>query len=209
MYKRLRIIVPAAQVLAFVAVYALRFAAVYPLGYYAQRLILKINYPLLPIWVATGYPVDRVTPHLPALWGWRDIAVRSMFGALVVSSVALFWYFVITEAQMRRHHKSMLRFSGAFKESLTVTLMFVLGVGALIYAYNSRLSWIPHARSQGSALELAAAITDQFLGGLVLITWGAVLIGLAVDDLVTFLKGRAQGTTNAGSPSTPRAGTGT
>jgi hypothetical protein len=190
MHKRLRIIVPAAQVLAFVVLYAAKLAGDYPIDYYAQKLILKINYPLLPVWVATGYPVDRVTPHLPALWGWRDIVVRTVFGALVVSGVALFWYFVVTEAEVRRHGKSMLRFSGAFKELLTVTLMFLLGVGAFIYAYNSRLSWIPHARSRGTVVELAAAIADQFLGGLILITWGAVLIGLAVHDLAAFLKDR-------------------
>jgi hypothetical protein len=172
MFRRLKIIVPAIQVLAAVAVFGSgklchneRFLQYYI--YPFQGLVELINLPLLIVWVPIGF----VLAALPSPTGWLLTAVTALFALLLVSSVALFWYLVVTEIELRIHGGSMLRFSGWIGELFTVAA-FCLGAGALFYGYQySRSRWFYRR-------------VDGIEGGAALAIWGAVFIAIAVSGLV-------------------------
>jgi hypothetical protein len=209
MYKRLRIVVPAAQVLAFVAVPALKLAVhmrVLHVDYDPfRRVVLSVDYPIWTVFLALAVPLDR----LLALWPrWLSGAVGAVLAALLLSGIALFWYLVVAEIEMRRQGKSMLRFSGWIKELLAVTVLLLFGAGAFTEAHRIGsifffgLPW-------HTLLSLPAAFPGEILGMLILSAWGVLFVALAIHDLISFLKGRARGTTSAGSSSAPGPGTGT
>jgi len=207
MYKRLRIVVPAVQVLALVAVAALKLAVhmrVLHVDYHPfQQLVLSVDYPILTVFLAIAYPLDRWMFPLP---GWLSGAVGAGFLGLLLLGISLFWYLVVAEIEMRRHGKSMLRFSGWAKELLAVTALLLFGAGAFIEAHRIGsifffLDW------WHTLVSLAAAFPGEFLRMLIMSAWGVLFVALAIHDLISFLKGRAQGTTGAGSSSTPGAGT--
>jgi len=209
MYKRLRIVVPAVQVLAFVALPALKLAVhmrVLQVNYDPfRRVVLSVDYPIWTVFLAIAVLLARLMPALP---GWLSVAVGAVLLAVLLLGIPLFWYLVVAEIEMRRHGKSMLRFSGWIKELLAVTVLLLFGAGAFIEAHRIwsifffGLPW-------HTLLSLPAACPGEFLSMLILSAWGVLFVALAIHDLITFLKGRAQGTTSAGSSSAPGPGTGT
>jgi hypothetical protein len=209
MYKRLRIVVPAVQVLAFVTVFALKLAVhmrVLHVHYDPfRRLVLSVDYPIWTVFLAIAYPLDRLMAASP---GWLAGAVGAVFVALLLLGIPLFWYLVVAEIEMRRHGKSMLRFPGWVKELLAVTVLLLFGAGAFVEAHTIGsvfffgLPW-------HTLLSLPAARPGEILNMLILTAWGVLFVALAIHDLITFLKGRARGTTSAGSSSGPGPGTGT
>jgi hypothetical protein len=207
MYKRLRIVVPAAQVLAFVAVPALKLAVhmrVLHVDYDPfRRVVLCVDYPIWRPFLAIAYPLDRLMAPWP---GWLSGAAGAVFLALFLLGIPLFWYLVVAEIEMRRHGKSMLRFSGWTKELLAVTVLLLVGAGAFIEAHRvgSHFFGLPWH----TLLSLPTACPGEFLSMLILSAWGVLFVALAIHDLISFLKGRVRGATGAGSSSTPRAGTG-
>jgi hypothetical protein len=208
-YKSLKILVPTVQVLAFVAVPALKLAVhmgVLHVDYDPfRRLVLSVDYPIWTVFLTIAYPLDRLMPPLP---GWLCVALGAVFLALLLLGIALFWYLVVAEIEMRRQGKSMLRFSGWVKELLAVTVLLLFGAGAFIEAHRIWSIFFFGLPSH-TLLSLPAACPGEFLSMLILSAWGVLFVALAIHDLITFLKGRARGTTSAGSSSTPRAGTGT
>jgi hypothetical protein len=170
-FRRLKIIVPAIQVLAAVAVFGSgklchneRFLQYYI--YPFQGLVELINLPLLIVWVPIGFALA----HLPSPTGWLLIALATLFALLLVSSVALFWYLVVAEIELRIRGGSMLRFSGWIGELFTVAA-FCLGAIALFYAYQYSKSVWYYRR------------VDGIEGGAAIAVWGAVFIAIAVSDL--------------------------
>ena len=188
MYRLMRITVPSAQVLVLVVVYLFKFVGFFPVDYYAQGLVERMNYPLLPIWFAVGYSIDRIGHYLPVSWRWSGTVGDVLFGSLIVSSVGLFWYFAVTEFEARRRGESRLSFQGGLKEGLMLTLFLALSAAAFVYVYNTHLDWLPHSRSQGTALETCAAVAGYALGRLILIGWGALFLALAVHDFTVFIR---------------------
>jgi hypothetical protein len=209
MYKRLRIVVPAVQVLALVAVAALQLAVHKRVLHVDcdpfRRVVLSMDYPIWTVFLATAYPLTRLTVPLP---GWLYVAEGAVLLAVLLLGIPLFWYLVVAEIEMRRHGKSMLRFSGWIKELLAVTVLLLFGAGAFIEAHTIGSVFF-FGEAWSTLLSLAAARPGEFLSMLILTAWGVLFVALAIHDLITFLKGRAQGTTSAGSSFTPRAGTGT
>jgi hypothetical protein len=209
MYKRLRIVVPAVQALAFVTVFALKLAVhmqVLHVHYDPfRRLVLSVDYPIWTVILAIAVLLARLMPALP---GWLSVAVGAVFVALLLLGIALFWYLVVAEIEMRRHGKSMLRFSGWIKELLAVTVLLLFGAGAFIEAHTIGSAFF-FGEAWNTLLSLAAARPGEILNMLILTAWGVVLVGLAIHDLITFLKGRARSNTSAGSSSMSSTGMGT
>jgi hypothetical protein len=192
--KRLRIIVPAVQVLAFLGVFALKLAVhmrVVHLDYDPfRRLVLCVDYPVWTIFLAVAYPVDRLMAPTPR---WLSGAVGTLFVALLLSAIPLFWYFVVAEVGMRAHGASMLRFSGWRKELLAVAILLLLGGRAFVEAYTAASAFF-FLEAWDILLSLAIARWHETLCILILTAWGIVLTGVAIHDVIAFVRGRARGT---------------
>jgi hypothetical protein len=187
MYRRLRILVPAIQVLLVVAVYALpKFMSIYKklflesAVYFTQDLIDKMNFPLVAIWSPILLAADKLSSYFPPLTGLIFVVAAITFSGLVLSSVAVFWYFFVTEIEMRRRGKSMLMLSRLPKQLSVTVVLLLFGVGALIYAYTSAVRPSGHLNIN----------EDKIPGGVILFAWGIALIGIAVHDLRKFLRER-------------------
>jgi len=68
-------------------------------------------------------------------------------------SVALFWYFVISEVEMRKRGASMIRFRNRAAEIFAIIVLFASGVGAIRYAWTDGML-LAHIR--GSKFEIVA-----------------------------------------------------
>jgi hypothetical protein len=183
MYKRLRMIVPAVQVLIVVAVYTLPKLShtnrEFDIEIFSvQNLVKKLNFPLVVIWSPVLYGADWLSRYLPPLRGALFAAAVLVVAALLASSVALFWYFVLTEIEMRRHGKSMLRLTGWFKELFIASLLFCFGAGSILHAYAYTRSLF-HVRP-----------AEAVLGGFFLLAWGVAFIGVSVHDIVSFSRNK-------------------
>jgi hypothetical protein len=188
------------QVLACLAVFALKLAMHTRMVHMNYdpiwRLARSVNYPFWVVFLAIAYPINwLVSPPHPGEWLLvGEIAV----GVLFLSGVALFWYLVVAEIEMRRQGKSLLRFPGWFKELLAASIMLLLGAGAFMCAYVNGRTLLPEP-ARLVDLFLAPARTCEFLSMLILTAWGIVLVGLALHDLIAFLRGREHGATAARS----------
>ena len=190
-YKRLKIIIPVAQVLIYSAVFVLKLAShvqMVRMDYEPLwRLARSVNYPLWLVFLAIAYPISwLLSPSLTGEWVYIGaIAVLVLF----LLGVALFWYVVVTEVEMRSQGMSNLRFSGWFKELLAVTIIFLLGAGAFVRAYDSGRTILAEQRWY-VGLGLAPSRAFDFLSMLILTGWAIILVGLALHDFVGFIKRR-------------------
>ncbi len=200
MYKRLKILVPAIQVLAYLALFALKLAVhmrVVRMDYGPLwELMRSVNYPFWVIFLAIAYPIDWLAPPSPK-GQWLYVA-QFVVAALFLSGVGLFWYLVVAEIEMRRRARSMLRFAGRFKELLAVSITFLFGAGAFIWAYAIAWTILPQSW-RAVYIFLVPAYACKLLSVLILTAWGIVLAGLAIHDLIAFLKGEAPRASTAGS----------
>jgi uncharacterized RDD family membrane protein YckC len=191
-YRRLKILVPATQVLAYLALFALKLAVhmrVVRMDYDPLwGLLRSVNYPLWVVLLAVVYPVSWLVPPLP-LGHWLYVGQFAVV-ALFLSGVGLFWYLVVAEIGMRRRGKSMLRFAGRFKELLAVCITFLFGAGAFIWAYAIAWTILPQSW-RAVYIFLVPAYSCKLLSVLILTAWGIVLAGLAIHDLIAFLKAEA------------------
>jgi hypothetical protein len=196
-YKRLRIIIPAVQLLAIVGLLALRWSLKGSASYQILRglhlLVHEVNYPIWTVFVAMLVRATQLLSPLPR-WlyvpTWIYAVLAFVVAALLALGIALLWYLLITEVEMRRHGKSVMRFSSRWKELLVVTILFLFGAGALVRAYTIASSVI-HGRMSYLGLFLRVARWDEILAMLILAAWGIVLTGVAVHDLIAFLKGKS------------------
>jgi hypothetical protein len=204
-YKRLRIIIPVVQLLAIVGFLALRWALKGSTSYEILRglhvLVHEVNYPVWTVFIATVVRAAQLLHPLPR-WlcvpPWLYAVLAFAAAALLGLGIALLWYLLITEVEMRRHGKSMLRFSRWWKELLAVAILLLFAAGAFVKAYGIG-STIIHGRLSYLRLFLAVARWNEILGMLILTAWGVALTGVAIHDLVAFVRGKARGTPQAGS----------
>jgi hypothetical protein len=189
MHKRLRILVPTIQVLAFIATRVLMRLSVtsdsvnFNYSIPAQDLITRLNYPLALFWFSVVYAIDRLPLPDPNP-GLGFTALALVAGIVFLASVALFWYLVVREIELRLQGKSLLRFSSRFWSFVTILVLFCLGAGALISGYLDGLKQIPFMLRNGSAIGLFLTIlTDMFV-----LAWGITLTGMSVSDFRNFVQ---------------------
>jgi hypothetical protein len=197
MYKRLRIIIPAVQLLAIVGPFVLKDALNRSARAESQRavqvLVKDVNYPVSTVFVALVAPAEHLLHSLPR---WLYTALGTAVVALLPLGIALLWYLIVTEIEARRHGKSLIRFSVWWRELPVVAILFLFGAGAFVKAHTIVVS----GTASYLHLFLAAARWDEILGVLILTAWGVVLIGVAIHDLIAFLRGKTAGALNTHSP---------
>jgi hypothetical protein len=183
MYKRLKILVPAVQVLLVVGVFLWYKAphSEHVLTQYvgpARDVVIKLNFPLLILWSPILYITEWFPLFLSPSHPATQVLGIAVFALALVSSVAVFWHLVLVELELRSQGRSMIRSSNWFAETCKAVLLVLCGLGALIYAYTeaSRL------------LLLGRSKFDAFGGGLFLVAWSAVLIGTSISDIAYFLR---------------------
>jgi len=204
-YKRFRIIIPAIQLLAIAGLFGLRSALKGSVSYEVLRglhvLVHQVNYPVWTIFAAMVVRTAQLLRPLPR-WlyipTWLYAVLAFAVAALLALGIALLWYLLITEVEMRRHGKSMLRFSRRWKELLAVAILLLFGAGAFIKAYNIG-SPVIHGRISYIRLFPVAARWDEVVGMLILMAWGVLLTGVAIHDLIAILRGKPLGVGNANS----------
>jgi hypothetical protein len=157
-------------------------------------LMRSLNYPFWVVFLAIAYPIDWLAPPLPK-GEWLYVAQFAV-AALFLSGVGLFWYLVVAEVEMRWRRSSMLRFSGWFKELLAISVVFLFGAGAFMWARAIARTILPQSWG-GVYIFLVPAYACKLLSVLTLTAWGIVLAGLAIHDLVTFVKAKAGGNPTA------------
>lgn len=119
MSTRLRVIIPSLQVLVLI----LAFAAGPIMGKrYAERpdsgraytvtslrLVLKLNFPLVVLWLPIAYPMSA--PSYPSSHASSPTGViLAVWDLAILTSTAAFWYLVVVEVEMRKRKASCLRF---------------------------------------------------------------------------------------------------
>ena len=141
MYKRLRIIVPAVQVLIVVVIVLSEKFVINDRLYHTYVaptyvLVWKLNFPYHVFLLA----LDRALRPIPSISGTPFTVIVAVLAVMLLLMLALFWYFVVTEIKMRSQGKSMLQFTGRISELFTVTVLFCFGVGSIWSAYSDT-SW--------------------------------------------------------------------
>jgi hypothetical protein len=142
------------------------------------HVVTKMNYPLLIVLSPILDTLNWLGRFLPTPTGGFRSSIAIVAAVLLTSTVALFWYFVLSEIEMRRHGKSMLRFRRRPVEVAALAVLFISGIGAIRYAWTDGLLLV---HIHGSKIE-------AFVGGLVLLIWGILLIGISIFDLLLYLR---------------------
>jgi hypothetical protein len=200
MYKLLKVLIPTSQVLAFIAVRILLELSktndrIY-FNYYlpAQSLVERLNYPLMAFWLSIDSIANRL--HLPNPSAESAFAVSILAaGIVLLSSVAVFWYLVVREIELRKEGKSLFRFSGWIRPVVTVIVLFCAGADAVFSAYIDASKRLPFMVRNGSALGLFLTILPEIF----LLAWAISLIGMAVSDFRRFIRNRRHDCALAGS----------
>jgi hypothetical protein len=194
--KRLRVIVPTLQVILLVSAgiwhgiltkYEFHRHPELITGYGVAPIDIlgKMNFPLLVLWLPVVYPITYglSTSYLNLPAGAPLVAIVGVFDLAVLVSVALFWYGVIAEAEMRRHGSSLIRSSMRIVEVLKATVLAVTGVGAVAYACWDGHRLLLLGRSNPSAFYWSSVV-DAIIGEPLLVIWAVVLIMTSVQDLM-------------------------
>src|SRR5436190_2485998 len=137
-YKRLKILVPAIQVLLVIATVVWDRMRISDLAFdlYArpfQEILMKLNWPLVVMWWPVASLVERFTTNMNPS-ATHDIWVM-VYVLAILFSVAIFWYFVIVEIEARKRGGSVVRFQNALGEVAKIVFLLVSGVAAPVYAY--------------------------------------------------------------------------
>ena len=180
--KKLRAIIPLIQVLVLIlAVAADSLSARQPeLRYpYATTLFrvvtLKLNFPLAGVWLAMFYPFSFVQP---------SSFTQILSPALVLTSTAAFWYFVVVEVERRKRGSSCLRFSSRSIETVKATVLILLGIGAAVYAFWDGNRLVKFDLANRHYYFWAVTVADALVGGLLLLGWAMAFIAIGVQDIV-------------------------
>ncbi len=185
-YRRLKLLVPILQVLIAVGSWLLR-KHIYSERLYTRYfgpawdvVIFKMNFPVVAFWSPIVYVLNRWPDELVPSSHAMEIAVTIALGLAMVSSIGVFWYFVIAELERRMHGRSMIRFRNWFAETCKALILFAVGGSALVYAFFETRRLLLYHRSKA----------DMLVGGLFLTAWGVALVGTSIVDAAVFLRKR-------------------
>ena len=193
MFKRLNTVIPAGQLLLVVAFFALQPAkGYYGIKYILRVLVQKMNFPVWTVFNPLMVWADHWMHPLPA---WHIKVLGFVLVDLILVAIALLWYVVVTEIEMRAQGKSILRFSGRWAELLKIAILFLLGGRAFFKAFSVSSEKVPD--SPFTPHLMAVAHQGEVLSVLILVAWGIALVGVAISDLLAFLKNKASNTITA------------
>ena len=197
--KRLRVIVPTLQVLLLISaalwlnifskVYINRPEFIVGCAQLPIQILIKLNLPLAVLWFPVVYAMNWASSsndwNLPS--GATGMVINAMLDLAILSTVALFWYFVVVEIEKRRYGSSLIRLSNRTLEILKAVFLTAVGMGAIAVA-----CWEVHRLLLLDQLYRRAifwsSMVNVILGGLFLLTWASVLITVSVKDLKLVLR---------------------
>jgi hypothetical protein len=193
-YQRLKVIIPTLQMLTAVGVLIRgkmartdRTLTNYVLP--ARHLVLNLDLPLVPIWWLFIYPMEWLSDYLPFLQ--KPSAIGFGLGMTLLTSIGLFWYFVVVEVQLRVRGQSLVRFSSRIIESGKVFILFLGRISTFFYGYTEAIRPFQHGLARYGLWPVEIALTVFFLA-----IWGAPFIGISIYDsrkcLMTMRKSGSQ-----------------
>jgi hypothetical protein len=183
MQRNWKVVVPIAQVSAVACVlgweriaHAERVLTLYVLP--ARHLLLNLTFPLVLVW----WPLVNALSWFAGLLSHRvgGLAVVIVGGAVtfaLICSVAVFWYFIVVEIEMRRQGKSLVRFSSLVTEFLKVTFCVVFGLASLVHTYTETLRPFRYGLARHGLWPEELVLSALFLA-----TWGIAFLALSVLD---------------------------
>jgi hypothetical protein len=180
MPKHLRIIVPAAQVVTFLALVILGKLSHDERIYFnyfapARRVYLQLNFPVLAAWSPLVYVLDHFGRKLPANGVVFD-TLTLVGGLLFLSTIAIFWYLLVREAELRRSGKSLLKSSRSSVQVAVSVVIITLGMIAAFRSYSEVTVLWYSRRAEG------------VLNGFFLACWAILLVILGIRDLFSLLR---------------------
>jgi hypothetical protein len=191
--KRQRLFVPVIQVLLLISAAAWHNAVSHTgvqqdLGsHYASTplyLTMKLNVPLLVIWAPFVYLANWAlsSSYLGVPNHAMVVVLTGVFDLAVLSSVALFWYFVVVEMEMRSRGDSLIRFNNRLLEGVKIVLCAFAAFGSLAYAYwdGHRLLFIGEPSTSKTV--------DAIVGGALLLGWSIMIVNISSRDLVRLVR---------------------
>lgn len=182
MWKQLKIVISSIQAVIAITVFAIpkltHSTHIVMDALSLQKLVVKLNFPLVIVWSPVLYAADRTSGSFAWLSGSLFIAVSLLIGAVFASSVAAFWYFLVSEIEMRTRGESMLRVNNWPAELAVATVLLCFGAGTGFYAYGSIKSLI-YVRP-----------FEAIVGGSFLIIWAAIFIAACVSDVASITSKR-------------------
>ena len=190
MYGRLRVAIPGLQVLLVVAVFVCRkFTHGYLISVrYVEPawdlVVRKLNFPLVAFWAPLAYLAERFSGGTETIRPATRIAETILLGLALLLSVALFWYLAVVEVEKRRHGKGWSFGTSPFLKASKMSMLFVVGLAAFAYAFLDTRQLMLYGRSK----------IQVYTGGLLLLAWGVVLVGMAVADALALARGRTSTT---------------
>jgi hypothetical protein len=199
--KRLRVIVPTLQVLLLISatlwlgiiskVYINQPEVIVGCAQLPIQILMKLNLPLSVLWFPVFYAMHCASAsssnygNLPS--GATGMLIIAVINLAILSSVALFWYFVVVEIEKRRYGSSLIRLSNRTLEIVKAIVLMAAGMGAIAVA-----CWEVHRLFLLDQLYRHAiywsSMVNAILGGLFLLTWASVLITVSVKDLKLVLR---------------------
>ena len=147
------------------------------------HIVTKMNGPLVVVLFPILYLTHWLGENLPSLDPLLLVGVAVLQAGFLLLSVGVFWYFVVTEVELRSRGSSMLRSGKLLRDGCLWLAFSVFGMAAIYYAY-----------ADGTLLlRIRGSIAEALVGGLFLVTWGFVLIAVSIQDLRKYLRNRNRG----------------
>ena len=174
MVKRLKVVLPIVQVILVVTAYALPKL---PTSLETSGVLLafrdfvtKLNFPLAVVLFPVAYILERFTPYMPSISARYLVVVVAAVSVLLASVVAVFWYMVVKEIEMRRQRQSLFHFQNRAGQIVAISIMLAMGAGGVLYAYVYARKMFYFRPAEGVA------------GAACLALWGVALILLSIKD---------------------------
>ena len=186
MDRRLRIIVPAVQLLASVTVLLLKKLAERSdqinFNYYlpARQLVEGLNYPLKKFWLFVTYLVAQVP--FPNPTGGAAVIAFVLIVSVFLASIVLFWFLVVREIELRLQGRSLLRFSNPLYAISAIVALLGATLGTLVSVYSDIRIKIPFTFRSISTIGLFLEILPQ----LIILLWALAFAWMALSDIRRF-----------------------
>src|SRR5262249_782436 len=106
-------------------------------GYVALTMVMHVNFPLAVFWAPVFLFLEwaSASSYINISNGPAVMAIGSLLGLAIVTSIASFSYLVVTEVELRSQGRSLIRFSSGTLEMVKAVVLAALGVSGMVYAY--------------------------------------------------------------------------
>lgn len=139
-------------------------------------LVIALNFPLAVLWFPILFVLGLAlsTSSLGISGGAVFVVLVAIVDTAIISIVALFWYFVVVEIEMRTNGNSLVRFRTRTVEALKSILFAVAGFSSVSCAYWDCHRALLYGHGRGGAAIIV----------LLLVAWAIMLVTVAVQDFL-------------------------